>query len=104
MHYAAGAVTGDQFEGPWVFGTANDVHFPLLVDTACKINLLSSDVASALGLEVKAESTTVGGVGEGSVDVIGTTTMDLKMGDYNCRSRVRFLVTNGFCGLVFLVF
>ena len=98
MHYAAGAVTGDQFEGPWVFGTANDVHFPLLVDTACKINLLSSDVASALGLEVKAGSTTVGGVGEGSVDVIGTTTMDLKMGDYNCRSRVRFLVTNGFCG------
>ena len=68
------------------------------MDTGCQINLLSSDIASALGLEVKSESGTVGGIGEGSVNIIGTTEMELSIGSFSCRTKICFSVTNGFRG------
>ena len=69
------------------------MHFPVLVDTGCHVNILSMDVASALGLYVEQSESVLSGIGDGKAKVVGHVWINLSIGNYKHRESLKFLVS-----------
>ena len=74
------AITAAELRGPWFSATAGSVRFPCAADTFCPRNLISEDLAHQLGASVVSEEGRMFGVGDGSINIVGSTTFAVTIG------------------------
>ena len=75
-----GAITAAKLRGPWFSAMTSGARFPCAADTFCPRNLISKDLAYRLGATVVSEEGQMFGVGDGSINIIGSTTFPVTIG------------------------
>ena len=78
------------------------MRFPCLFDTGCQWNIISSDIVSSLRLRIIENESSISGIGDGSVRVLGHVFLDVSFGDFKHKRPLKFLVSDGFVGFGFV--
>jgi hypothetical protein len=74
-----GAVSAEQFTGPWIVALVKSVSIPLAVDTFCPENLISLKLAKQLGGKMTPTSGNVTGLGGAPLGVLGKTILPFQL-------------------------
>ena len=97
-----GAITAAELRGPWFSAMAGGARFPCAADTFCPRNLISERLAHQLRASVVSEEGRMFGVGDGSINIIGSTTLPVTIGRRT--KNVEFKVTPELADFAFFGF